>query len=404
MRRLYGVMVDEDVIKKLPGNGSGYTAEEIEAMATRVIPTYRVKQDMIDYAKKIYNKQHNRLVELNFEKGLDPDGNEIRVQGRLICRKVFGISVDKETFDQYQQKRYQVCDKNFPMNIVEIYANSKEIETELPEMSKAAKKIINEATKEINTKFGYKNISEEGKNMKKNHLSDYLKEMQKLRDEAAMRTQEIDEHLREEQEKYSEVTGINEAKLNELERTEARSRYLRAKETHDTESANLRKKVQKTLDNLQEDFYAQVEERYRAKSSDLDDGVIKLLHSGIQLSENELYGLLDDAKYNPTMTRLISDHIINNMIGNKDVSKDSKLRPLREKAFLCKKAASGKEYRQMFDSLRSWTEKNYATSGSGFSEQYNQLLEKSILIFDAYEGVEHKKINLEDRLPEESEE
>lgn len=209
MRRLYGVMVDEDVIKKLPGNGSGYTAEEIEAMATRVIPTYRVKQDMIDYAKKIYNKQHNRLVELNFEKGLDPDGNEIRVQGRLICRKVFGISVDKETFDQYQQKRYQVCDKNFPMNIVEIYANSKEIETELPEMSKAAKKIINEATKEINTKFGYKNISEEGKNMKKNHLSDYLKEMQKLRDEAAMRTQEIDEHWREEQEKYSEVTGIN---------------------------------------------------------------------------------------------------------------------------------------------------------------------------------------------------
>lgn len=272
MRRLYGVMVDEDVIKKLPGNGSGYTAEEIEAMATRVIPTYRVKQDMIDYAKKIYNKQHNRLVELNFEKGLDPDGNEIRVQGRLICRKVFGISVDKETFDQYQQKRYQVCDKNFPMNIVEIYANSKEIETELPEMSKAAKKIINEATKEINTKFGYKNISEEGKNMKKNHLSDYLKEMQKLRDEAAMRTQEIDEHWREEQEKYSEVTGINEAKLNELERTEARSRYLRAKETHDTESANLRKKVQKTLDNLQEDFYAQVEERSRAKSSDLDDG------------------------------------------------------------------------------------------------------------------------------------
>ena len=70
MRRLYGVMVDEDVIKKLPGNGSGYTAEEIEAMATRVIPTYRVKQDMIDYAKKIYNKRHNRLVELNFEKGL----------------------------------------------------------------------------------------------------------------------------------------------------------------------------------------------------------------------------------------------------------------------------------------------------------------------------------------------
>lgn len=60
---------------------------------------------MIDYAKKIYNKRHNRLVELNFEKGLDPDGNEIRVQGRLICRKVFGISVDKETFDQYQQKR-----------------------------------------------------------------------------------------------------------------------------------------------------------------------------------------------------------------------------------------------------------------------------------------------------------
>jgi hypothetical protein len=160
MRRLYGVMVDEDVIKKLPGNGSGYTAEEIEAMATRVIPTYRVKQDMIDYAKKIYNKQHNRLVELNFEKGLDPDGNEIRVQGRLICRKVFGISVDKETFDQYQQKRYQVCDKNFPMNIVEIYANSKEVETELPEMSKAAKKIINEAIKEINTKFGYKNISD----------------------------------------------------------------------------------------------------------------------------------------------------------------------------------------------------------------------------------------------------
>ena len=192
--------------------------------------------------------------------------------------------------------------------------------------------------------------------------------------------------------------------MNELERTEARSRYLRAKETHDTESANLRKKVQKTLDDLQEDFYAQVEERYRAKSSDLDDGVIKLLHSGIQLSENELYGLLDDAKYNPTMTRLISDHIINNMIGNKDVSKDSKLRPLREKAFLCKKAASGKEYRQMFDSLRSWTEKNYATSGRGFSEQYNQLLEKSILTFDAYEGVEHKKINLEDRLPEESEE
>ena len=92
------------------------------------------------------------------------------------------------------------------------------------------------------------------------------------------------------------------------------------------------------------------------------------------------------------------------MIGNKDVSKDSKLRPLREKAFLCKKAASGKEYRQMFDSLRSWTEKNYATSGRGFSEQYNQLLEKSILTFDAYEGVEHKKINLEDRLPEESEE
>ena len=271
-------------------------------------------------------------------------------------------------------------------------------------MSKAAKKIINEATKEINTKFGYKNISEEGKNMKKNHLSDYLKEMQKLRDEAVMRTQEIDEHWREEQEKYSEVTGINEAKLSELERTEARSRYLRAKETHDTESANLRKKVQKTLDNLQEDFYAQVEERSRAKSSDLDDGVIKLLHSGIQLSENELYGLLDDAKYNPTMTRLISDHIINNMIGNKDVTKDSKLRPLREKAFVCKKAASGKEYRQMFDSLRSWTEKNYATSGRGFSEQYNQLLEKSILTFDAYEGVEHKKINLEDRLPEESEE
>ena len=85
----------------------------------------------------MYKRQrHNRLVELNFEKGLDPDGNEIRVQGRLICRKVFGISVDKETFDQYQQKRYQVCDKNLPMNIVEIYANSKEIETELPEMSK----------------------------------------------------------------------------------------------------------------------------------------------------------------------------------------------------------------------------------------------------------------------------
>lgn len=34
--------------------------------------------------------------------------------------------------------------------------------------------------------------------MKKNHLSDYLKEMQKLRDEAVMRTQEIDEHWREE--------------------------------------------------------------------------------------------------------------------------------------------------------------------------------------------------------------
>lgn len=113
MRRLYGVMVDEDVIKKLPGNGSGYTAEEIEAMATRVIPTYRVKQDMIDYAKKIYNKQHNRLVELNFEKGLDPDGNEIRVQGRLICRKVFGISVDKENFRSISTKTVSGRDKIF---------------------------------------------------------------------------------------------------------------------------------------------------------------------------------------------------------------------------------------------------------------------------------------------------
>lgn len=42
------------------------------------------------------------------------------------------------------------------MNIVEIYANSKEIETELPEMSKAAKKIINEATKEIIQNLGIK--------------------------------------------------------------------------------------------------------------------------------------------------------------------------------------------------------------------------------------------------------
>lgn len=229
---------------------------------------------------------------------------------RLIC----GIVVDEELYKEYQSKKYKVGGREISISGVEIMSASKEYEKELPEDSKEARQIAEQIRNEIKEYYAARDGREEYVIMKHDTFSEYIKDLQEIHAKSAPERRKLKEKMDMAQKRWGE--NQREFKGDEHFLAREKVKYLDAQEEYRNSVRALQQRTQEAIQAVQDEYERHLTDFYSADGNRIDESTVKLLKSGIRLTDAEIDNLVNQNKGNPTMLRLISDHCDANEISN----------------------------------------------------------------------------------------
>lgn len=228
-------------------------------------------------------------------------------------RMVLGIVVDDDIYDKYQfdketgrRRMYTLCGQERSLDIIEFYAGSADYAKESPELVKEAKRIAEGIRKEIKQHYAAKDGREEYIAMKHDTFGEYLRDLQEIHAKVAPERIELKQKWDEAQKRWQE--DQREYKNDEHGLAVAKVRYLDAQEDYKNRVRDLQQRTQEEIQAVQAEYEKHVTDFYAANGNRLDEAAVRLLNSGIKLTESEIDGLVEQNRSNPTMLRLISDH------------------------------------------------------------------------------------------------
>lgn len=239
-------------------------------------------------------------------------------------RMVLGIVVDDDIYDKYQfdketgrRRMYTLCGQERSLDAIEFYAGSADYAKESPELVNEAKRIAEEIRKEIKQYYAAKDGREEHIAMKHDTFEEYLRDLQEIHAKVAPERRELKQKWDEAQKRWQ--GDQREYKGDEHYLARKKVQYLDAQEEYRNSVKELQRRTQEEIQAVQVEYEKHVMDFYTANGNRLDDAAVRLLNSGIKLTDAEIDNMVSHNTGNPTMLRLISDHCDKQGIGNDSV-------------------------------------------------------------------------------------
>ncbi len=236
---------------------------------------------------------------------------------KLVC----GMVVDEDIYDKYNfdkeaggRRKYTLCGQERSLDAIEFYAGSADYAKKSPEMVAEAKKIAERIQKEIKQYYAAKDGRKEHVAMKHETFGEYLVDLQEIHAKVAPERIQLKEKWDAAQKRWQE--GQREYKYDEHSLAVAKVRYLDAQEEYKNSVRELQSRTEKEIQAVQAEYEKHVTDFYSANGNRLDDAIVRLLNSGIKLTDAEIDNMVNQNKSNPTMLRLISDHCDKQGIGD----------------------------------------------------------------------------------------
>lgn len=230
---------------------------------------------------------------------------------KLVC----GMVVDEALYDKYNLDDETGLRRKYPpggeltLDLVEFYSTAEGRKVLCPEYVEDAKRIAEQIRNEIKEYYAAEDSRDEREEdmaMKHDTFDGYLKDLQEIHAKAAPERMALKEKMDMAQKRWEE----NQREFKNDEHFLAREKviYLDAREEYKRGVEGLQKRTQAEIQDVQTEYEKHVTDFYSANGNRLDDAAVRLLNSGIKLTESEIDGLVEQNKSNPTMLRLISDH------------------------------------------------------------------------------------------------
>ena len=230
---------------------------------------------------------------------------------KLVC----GMVVDEALYDKYNWDRETGMRRKYPpggeltLDLVEFYSAKEGSKVLCPEYVEDAKKIAEQIRNEIKEYYAAENNSddrEEEITMKHDTFDGYLKDLQEIHAKAAPERRALKEKMDMAQKRWDE----NQREFKGDEHFLAREKvcYLDAQEEYNGNVMELQRRTKEEIQAVQAEYEKHVTDFYSANGNRLDEAAVRLLNSGIKLTESEIDSLVEQNRSNPTMLRLISDH------------------------------------------------------------------------------------------------
>lgn len=239
---------------------------------------------------------------------------------KLVC----GMVVDEDIYDKYNfdkeaggRRKYTLCGQERSLDAIEFYAGSADYAKKSPEMVAEAKKIAERIQKEIKQYYAAKDGRKEYVAMKHDTFDEYIKDLQEIHAKVAPKRIELKQKWDEAQKRWQE--DQREYKGDEYYLTRGKARYLDARKEYKDRVQDLQHWTQEEIQAVQAEYERHVTDFYAANGNRLDDAAVRLLNSGIKLTDAEIDSMVSQNTGNPTMLRLISDHCDKQGIGNDSV-------------------------------------------------------------------------------------
>lgn len=153
--------------------------------------------------------------------------------------------------------------------------------------------------------------------MKHDTFEEYLRDLQEIHAKVAPERRELKQKWDEAQKRWQEDQG--EYKGDEHYLAREKVRYLDAREEYKRNVMELQRQTKEEIQAVQAEYEKHVTDFYSANGNRLDDATVRLLNSGIKLTDAEIDGMVSQNTDNPTMLRLISDHCDKQGIGTDSV-------------------------------------------------------------------------------------
>ena len=241
---------------------------------------------------------------------------------KILC----GMVVDDKDYNDFALKKYDVPgaaeinpyrweDGKLSLHQIELLAGMKDYRREYPEFSKACQKIIEQAKREIGNYYAARDGRREYKVMKHDDFTGYIKDLQEIHKKAAAERRRIQSEYDKAAEAWREAQ--KDATLSDYGKTAAKMKWLEAEQAYKDSVESLKSTTNEDIANIRKEFDEHIEDFYSANGNRLDDGTVRLLNSGINLSDKEIDRLVNQNKGNPTMLRLVHDYCQSNGIENK---------------------------------------------------------------------------------------
>ena len=219
---------------------------------------------------------------------------------------VCGLKVDDKLYQEYQSRKYKIEGKETALRGVEIMAASKEYQMYFPEIAKEAKQIVEQIKNEITQYYSSKDGRKEYAAMKHDTFGEYLKDLQEIHSKAAADRTRLKEKWDAAQKRWQDARS--DSKSDEHHLTHEKAKYLDAQEEYKNSVRALQMRTQDEVEAVRNEFDKHVSDFYTANGNRIDDGTIRLLNSGIKLTDAEIESMVSQNRNNPTMLRLMSDY------------------------------------------------------------------------------------------------
>ncbi len=228
---------------------------------------------------------------------------------KLVC----GVAVDEELYIKYQDKKYRIGKEEYALRTIEIMAASKDYDV-YPYLKAQAQGVVEQIQGEIREYYAAKDGRKEYVTMKHNTFSEYVKDLQEIHSRVTPERRELKEKMDMARKRWEE----NQREFKGDEHFLAREKvvYLDAQEAYKNNIKELQKRTAEEIQAVQAEYERHVTEFYTVNGNRIDEPTVKLLKSGIRLTDTEIDNMINQNKSNPTMLRLISDHCDANKINS----------------------------------------------------------------------------------------
>ncbi len=232
---------------------------------------------------------------------------------KLVC----GVVVDEELYMKYQDKKYRIGKEEYALRTIEIVAASKDYDA-YPYLKAQAQGVVEQVQEEIREYYAARDGRKEYVTMKHNTFSEYIKDLQEIHAKSAPERRELKERMDMAQKRWEE----NQREFKNDEHFLAREKvvFLDAQEEYRNNIKELQRRTQEEIQAVQAEYERHLNDFYAANGNRIDDSAVRLLKSGIRLTDAEIDSMVNQNKGNPTMLRLISDHCDANKITSQSAS------------------------------------------------------------------------------------